>query len=361
MRADLRRLVELESPSDDPTALANCARFIAARARELIRGDVRVLDEAEGPHVEVRVGHQEHGAVLLLGHFDTVWPCGTLGERPYQERDGIATGPGVFDMKAGIVQCLWALSALQQLDKPAPPLRLFLNSDEELQSRRSRAHIVEAAQSARAVLVVEPSENGALKISRKGSGRFEIIVHGRAAHAGVDPAAGRSAISELARIIRELDAMTDLASGISVNVGVVEGGTRANVVAERARAIVDVRAVRQLDAKVIAARIGSIQPSRDGISVEVRGGFGRPPMERTPQTEALFRIAEEVGSKIGLDVRAVASGGASDANLCAGLGAPILDGLGAVGGGAHAVDEHVLIEEMPVRAALLAGVISALS
>ncbi|MGH7620574.1 MAG: M20 family metallopeptidase [Gemmatimonadaceae bacterium] len=361
MRADLRELVELESPSDDPAALHVCASMIAAWCGELGGARVALVEDPLGPHVDVRFGDEAAVPVLLLGHFDTVWPLGTIRERPYAERDGCAFGPGTFDMKAGIVQGVWAMRALIEISGRAPPVRMFFNSDEEVQSNRSRGRIIEAARDACAVLVLEPSQDGALKTARKGAGRFDIRVTGRAAHAGVNPEEGRSAIAELARIIRELVALSDPEAGVSVNVGVIAGGTRANVVAAEARAEVDVRAARQADAEAIARRVSDISSSQEGIEVRVSGGFGRPPMERTAQSGALFELARTVGASLGLTLSEVASGGASDANLCASLGVPILDGLGAVGGGAHAVDENVELDAMPTRAALVGGLINALT
>lgn len=361
MCGDLREIVELESPSDNPEALHRCAARISSWCEELPSARVAVIDDPLGPHIDARFGEASDSPVLLLGHFDTVWPLGTIRDQPYVERDGLAFGPGSFDMKAGIVQCLWAIRSLAELDGRVPAIRLFLNSDEEIQSTRSRAHIVDAARNAAAVLVLEPSQDGALKTARKGAGRFVIDVRGRAAHAGVNPEAGRSAITELARIVGDLSAMSDVVAGTSVNVGVIAGGTRANVVAADARAEVDVRAARQQDADSMTRRIVGLVPSRDGINVRVTGGFGRPPMEKTPQTAALFELAKEVGLSLGLVLSDVATGGASDANLCAPLGVPILDGLGAVGAGAHATNEHVDIDAMPLRAALLGRLISELT
>jgi len=357
---DLRSLVEHESPSDSPDVLRACADFLAGRARELIRADVSIVEDPRGPHLDIRVHGEGGPPVLLLGHFDTVWPVGTLAARPYEQRDGIASGPGVFDMKAGIVQSLWTVHALKALGAPAPPIRLFFNSDEEVQSTRSRGRILDAARHSRAVLVLEPSQDGAVKTARKGAGRFEIIVHGRAAHAGIDPQTGRSAISELARVIRSLDELADEAAGTTVNVGCIEGGTRANIVADRASALVDVRVKTKSEAERVLSSIGALHPSRDGLEIDARGSFGRPPMERTPQIATLYEIARRIGSDLGIDLREVSTGGASDANLCAELGLPILDGLGAVGAGAHAMTEHVLIDAIPARAALLAGLLSAL-
>lgn len=360
MRGDLRRLVELESPSDDPTALRRCAAYLANRASERTGGRVRVIEESEGPHLDVLVGNDECPPVLILGHFDTVWPKGTIAERPYSDDGGVARGPGVFDMKAGLVQGLWAVQALRTVRGRPPCVRLFFNSDEEVQSVRSRPIIEAAARQARVVLVLEPSLAGALKTSRKGVGRFQVTIRGRAAHAGLDPEEGRSAIVELARVINFLHDLTGLNTGTTVNVGVVRGGTRANVVAAEAHAEVDVRAVSQAEAVRISRSLHELRPSGEGLAIEVAGEFIRPPMPRTTEVAALFALAQRVGRGIGLELAEAAAGGGSDANFCAALGLPVLDGLGAVGGGAHALGEYALIGHMPSRAALTAGLIESL-
>ena len=359
MRADLRALVELESPSDDPIALRHCAAWIAESARDLTGGQVRVVEQPEGPHLDIVFDGPARAAVLLLGHFDTVWPIGTIAARPYRDDDGLARGPGALDMKAGIVQGLWAIQALHAVRRGMPAFRFLLTSDEELQSKRSRSLIEAAARDACAVLVLEPSLDGALKTSRKGVGRFEVTIRGRAAHSGVDPEVGRSAVDELARVIGYLHGLTDAKTGTTVNVGVVRGGTRANVVAAEAHAIVDVRVKSQIEAERVASLVRGMTPSRDGIEFDISGDFARPPMERTPQVAGLFASAQRLGERIGLRLSEASTGGGSDANFCAALGIPVLDGLGAVGGGAHAVDEYVVTECMAPRAALVAGLIDA--
>lgn len=360
MRADLRQLVELESPSDDAPALRRCADFIVHRARELTDGRIRVIDDAEGPHLDIVVGENDAPPVLLLGHFDTVWPLGTIRERPFADDGRLARGPGVFDMKAGLIQGLWAIHAIRAVHRRPPAVRVLFNSDEEIQSVRSRSLIEATARTTRAVLVLEPSLNGALKTARKGVGRFEISIRGRAAHAGVEPGAGRSAIGELARVIEYLHSLNDAAAGVSVNVGLAHGGTRANVVAANAHAVVDVRVVDSQQADVIDRAIRGLRPSRDGIEIEVTGAIIRPPMPRTPAIGELFAVAQRIGRSIDLELSETSTGGGSDANFCAALGVPVLDGLGADGGGAHAADEHVLIESIPSRAALVAGLIGQL-
>ena len=353
MRADLRQLACLESPSDDPVSLGRCAEFLAQRARELTAGTVEVTADPKGPHLDIVVGESRVPSVLILGHYDTVWPVGTIASRPYEERDDVARGPGVFDMKAGLVQGLWGVHALATLTRRSPSVRFLLNSDEEVQSARSRPLIEDAARQAKVVFVLEPSLDGALKTARRGGGRFTISIRGRAAHAGLDPGAGRSAIAELARIIEYLHSLSDTARDTSVNVGVVSGGTRPNVIAAHARAEVDVRVATHSEASRMETLIRGIRPSRDGIELEISGGFGRPPMPRTPEIGALFERARRLALEIGIELREAAAGGGSDANFCAALGVPVLDGLGAVGGGAHAEDEHVVLTHMPARAALV--------
>jgi glutamate carboxypeptidase len=357
MRADLRHLVEIESPSDDPAALHRCVAFVADKARTLTAGRVRVIEQPAGPHLDIVVGRTDAPEVLILAHLDTVWPVGTLVARPYSDDGRIARGPGVFDMKAGLVQGLWAIRALHAVRQEPPSVRMLINSDEELESHRSRMHIEAAARSARLVFVLEPSLDGALKTARKGAGRFYVSIRGRAAHAGIDPQAGRSAIKELARVVQYLDTLASTDVGTSINVGVVSGGTRANVVAAEARAEVDVRVANQVEAERVTRLICGLRPSSDGLEVSASGEISRPPMERTPAGGALFDVARRLGDVIGLSLVEASTGGASDANVCAALGVPVLDGLGAVGGGAHAAEEHVLVEAMPSRAALVAALV----
>ena len=238
------------------------AALLARMTHDITGGRVRTIEQTEGPHLDVLVGEVEFPPILILGHFDTVWPTGTLVDRPYRDDGRVARGPGVFDMKAGLVQGIWAIRALQAIRGEPASVRLLFNSDEEVNSHRSREHIEAAARNARAVFVLEPSLDGALKTARKGVGRFQIAIHGRAAHAGIEPQAGRSAITELARVINYLDTLTDAGTGTSVNVGVVSGGTRANVIAAKARAEVDVRVANQAEAERVARLIAGLGPSK---------------------------------------------------------------------------------------------------
>lgn len=357
----IETLVRHESPSTDKAAVDRCGRVLA----DLLRaagGDVDLLPRAErGDHLRARFDGAGK-AVLLLGHFDTVWPVGTLERMPLRREADRLYGPGVFDMKAGIVLAIGALTALRAAGMTHPPLTMLWTTDEEIGSQTSRAAIEAAAQQSRAVLVLEPSlPGGALKTARKGCGEFQLTVHGIAAHAGLDPGKGASAIHELAALVTELERLQDLSRGISVNVGIVSGGTRPNVVAAEARAIVDVRAPTRAAAESIEAAVRALQPRRPGTRLTVDGGFERPPMERGPGVAELFSRASAVAASLGHRLEEGGAGGGSDGNFTAALGIPTLDGLGPVGDGAHAAHEHVQIPALPWRAALLAGLLADLA
>jgi glutamate carboxypeptidase len=295
-------------------------------------------------------------AQLLLGHCDTVWPLGMLAAMPVERRGGRLYGPGVYDMKAGLVQGIFALRALGELElePPAAPLML-VNSDEEIGSGDSARHIRRLARCVQRVFVLEPSlgPEGRLKTGRKGVGQFTVTVRGRAAHAGLEPERGASAVLELANVVHRLYALADAARGVTVNVGVVAGGLRGNVVAPEARAEVDVRLLWEEDAPALEAAIRGLAPATPGTLIEVSGGIDRRPLIATPANLALWRRAEAAGRELGLALGHGTAGGASDGNTTSLLTAT-LDGLGAVGGGAHALDEHVELARMPERAALLA-------
>jgi glutamate carboxypeptidase len=295
----------------------------------------------------------------VLCHYDTVWPLGTLAKQPFEIRDGRAYGPGVYDMKASIAMVETALQAIQSLGEDLPrPLLVLLTSDEEIGSPSSRPHIEQLAQESAYVLVAEPPAiKGALKTSRKGVGRFIVEVNGRASHAGTQPEKGISATHELAHQILRLGELNDPTKGTTVNVGIMHGGTRRNVVAARAVAEVDVRAWTREETERLKSAIYGLKPVHDRAVIKVRGGFGRPPMERSEANVSLFHKAQEVGRALGLELSESASGGGSDANFTSALGVPTLDGLGAVGDGAHADDEHILLEPLPIRTALLAALI----
>jgi glutamate carboxypeptidase len=293
---------------------------------------------------------------LLLGHCDTVWPLGMIAAMPVEVRGGRLYGPGVYDMKAGLVQAVFALRALRELrlEPPAAPV-LFVNSDEEIGSGDSARWVRLLARRVSRVFVLEPSlgPEGKLKTGRKGVGQFVVTVRGRAAHAGLEPERGASAVLELSHVIQRLHALADPARGIAINVGVVAGGLRGNVVPPEARAEVDVRVLRKEDAPALEAAIRGLAPTVPGTRLEVSGAIDRPPLSATPANLALWHTAERAARELGLALGHGTAGGASDGNTTS-LYTATLDGLGAVGGGAHAVDEHVELARMPERAALLA-------
>jgi len=358
--ADIEALAALESPSTDKAAVDRCGAELIARLRAIGAG-VGVLPRSErGDHITASWDGDEPG-VLLLGHFDTVWAAGTLASMPVRRDGDRLFGPGVFDMKAGIAIALAAVRALLDTKQRRPAIHMLLTTDEEIGSATSREEIVAAARRSRAVLVLEPAlPGGALKTARKGCGEYELLVEGVAAHAGLDPGKGVSAIHELADHIRAIEALADPRSGVTLNVGVVEGGTRANVVAAHARAVVDARALTSADANRVDAALRRLQPRRAGVRLTLRGGFERPPMERSSDVDRLFNLAREVASQLGRSLDEGTAGGGSDGNFTAAAGVPTLDGLGAVGDGAHAAHEHVTISDLPWRAALVAGLIARL-
>jgi glutamate carboxypeptidase len=359
--ACLKRAVEIESPSMNKAAIDRMADFFAHEASQ--RGArVRLLPHAAAGAAVVADFWVEAGdakPLLLLGHLDTVWELGTLATMPFHIRDARAYGPGIFDMKSGAVCALWAVQALTTLEiSPPGPVRLFLNADEEVSSVAFREELLAAARHARAVLVLEPAgAQGALKTSRKGVGEFQITVHGRQAHAGVNPSAGVNAISELARQILRIEKLARPRRGLTVNVDVIQGGTRTNVIPELATARVDVRVPTVRDRDRLDAAMRALAPIHPDAKLEITGGVNRPPMERK-MASALFRQAQELGRRMGIELSEAATGGGSDGNFTAALGIPTLDGLGGTGDGAHARHEHVVIAELPQRAALLAALIA---
>lgn len=373
MIEDLRQLVAIESPSDDPAGLTSAIDWIADaftsgfdQERSTRWFGSPVLERLPGvaDHLAVRFGPgPEEGTgepqILLIGHVDTVWPRGTLGRRPFRIEGDLAYGPGAYDMKGGIVLALWALKALAAAGRrPRRPVTLLFNTDEETGSAASRRHIEAEARRSEAVLVLEPARpDGSVKTWRKGVGHFRLVARGRAAHAGADPEQGVSAVQELATQILRLHEMNDFTTGTTVNVGVIGGGTRSNVVADSAWAEVDVRVKSREEADRITQAIQSLLPELRGATLEVTGGIGRLPMERTEGTLALFRRALEIAAGLGVDLFETGTGGASDGNFTSALGVPTLDGLGVVGEGAHAEDERVHVASMPLRAALLAAML----
>jgi glutamate carboxypeptidase len=345
MVEDLRRLVEAESFSDDPEGLARCAEVIDALCRERLGSGT---DPAGAHRVWRRSGERP---VLLLCHFDTVWPPGTLEEFPFTVEDGVARGPGAFDMKAGIVQCVDAIRGARDV-----PVTVLFTADEEIGSPTSRPLIEDEARQSRAVLVLEPAAGPNVKVARKGTGSWRIEALGLAAHAGLAPEEGINAAVELAEQIRRLDELARPGDGTTVTVTMVGGGSAANVVPERAWCTVDVRMWTDEEADRLAAAFRGLQPVTAGARVQATGGMNRGPLEREAAEELYARLG-----RLGYDVGAAEVGGASDGNLTAALGVPTLDGLGPVGGGAHARHEHVLVEEMPRRAEMVARLLADLA
>ena len=361
----LGRFVRAESPSTDKAAVDRFGRFVAAEWRR--RGArVRILRQrACGNHVraELFLGHgRPRGQILILGHLDTVYDVGTLARMPFRIARGRAWGPGTFDMKSGLVIALCAVDALRRAGlRPSRRLVFLWTSDEEIGSESSRAIIEREARRSDAALVLEPADGprGNLKTARKGVGEVVLVVHGRAAHAGLNPEDGVNAVHELALQVARLMRLNDPRRGITVNANVVEGGTRTNVIAERAQARVDLRVTRKADIPKLERLIRSVRPVLKGARLEVRGGIGRPPMEQR-MARALFQRAKELSRQMGLDLKESFVGGGSDGNFTAALGVPTLDGLGGVGEGAHSAHENVVIRALPQRAALLAGLLSTL-
>jgi glutamate carboxypeptidase len=362
--ADLGQYVGVETPSDDKPSLSAGLSWLDSWLQCRLGEPAEVRHTDGGPYGDIRVyDYPGTGTepVLLLCHYDTVWPLGTLADRPFRVDGDLVTGPGVFDMKAGLVQAVWALRALAAAGLPAPPIRLLLNGDEEIGSPASRPVIEAEARGTRATLVFEASADGALKTARKGVGLFSVTATGVEAHAGLDPGAGASAVDEIARVVLTLHDLTDLAAGTTVNVGVVTGGTRSNVVAGTAEARVDVRVQSTAEAARVDRAMTGLTARDPRATLTVDGGWNRPVMERTPAIVALFKVARERAAELGITLRECAVGGASDGNFVAALGTPVLDGFGAVGDGAHARHEHVSVVGMLERAALAAAVLRTLA
>jgi glutamate carboxypeptidase len=362
MLALLKRLVELESPSTDKGAVDRIGKVVTEEL-EASGAEVRELpSERFGNHLRATAGGSSaDGQLLVLGHMDTVWELGTLQSMPFRVADGLAHGPGTFDMKGGLVQLIFALRALREVGRTPTGITILVNSDEEVGSLTSRPYIEEEARRSRVALVLEPSlPPGRLKTFRKGVGVFQLKVKGRATHAGLDPEKGVSAIEEIARQIQALHKLTDHGRGITVNVGTVRGGSRSNVIAGEAHAEIDLRVSTLVDAREMEKKILELRPYLEGSQLKVTGGIDRPPLERSPAVVELFQKARSLAEQIGFELEEGSAGGGSDGNITAALGVPTLDGLGAVGDGAHARSEHILVTELPRRAALLARLLETL-
>jgi glutamate carboxypeptidase len=351
-------LVRLESPSTDKVALDRCGAEIARLLAEL-GGRVTALMQSEaGDHVRAEFGRGA-SQILLLGHFDTVWPIGQLARMPVRRDDRRLYGPGAYDMKGGIAIAMLAVRVLTAARRlPSHRIVMLWTTDEEIGSTTSRVLLEAEARQSRAVLVLEPAlSGGGVKTARKGIADFRIEAEGIAAHAGVEPERGASAIHELVRQALGLLELHDPGRGLTVNIGRISGGDRSNVVADRATMDVEVRIPSRADAERIAAVITALAPRDSRVRLTVQGGVNRPPMERTPKVAGLFAQAQAVARGLGFDLAEGATGGVSDGNFTAALGVPTLDGLGPQGAGAHALDEHVLVESLVCRAALLAGLL----
>ena len=358
----IEALVAIESPSDDLDAVNRCGRELASRL-EAIGGTVTPIASATaGDHLRASFGRGNR-QVLLLGHFDTVWPVGQLARMPLKREGRRLYGPGVFDMKAGIALAALATRAVAEAGALEQCQAVMLwTTDEEIGSATSRALIEAEASKSDAVLVFEPSlPGGALKTSRKGVGQFEMVARGVSAHAGLDPGKGVSAVRELARQIIAIDELQDPANGVTVTAGVISGGTRANVIPAEARAIIDARANTIADAQRVERALKSLPPKIPGAHLDVTGRFDRPPLERSPAVVRLFELAKSAAAEIGVTLEEGSAGGGSDGNFTAAIGIPTLDGVGAVGDGAHALHEHVEIDALVPRAAVIAGVLDQIS
>ncbi len=362
----IRTLVECESPTDSPEAVSRCAELLADSLRDI--SDGRLVPGKGVGHTYVGKfrlpGKQTRGKILALGHSDTVWPMGTIRTMKFRQRDGRLWGPGVLDMKAGLAMFAFAMRGLRELDIPvAHEVRLLVNPDEEIGSPVSRATTEALAKGCRAVLVLEPGTGleGKAKTARKGIGGYRVAVRGVAAHSGVDFEKGASAVVELARQVEKISGFTDLKRGITVNPGVISGGTRSNVIAAEAETHVDIRVPRAQDAVALEKKFRALRPFDKRCSLEVTGGLNRPPMERSKGTAELFRLARGIAAEFGVTLDESSTGGGSDGNFTAALGVPTLDGIGAVGEGAHATHESVLADRLADRVALLAKLVADLS
>ncbi len=353
-----RELALLESPSNQPETQGPVFDRLAAALEDAGLRTRRLSGRTSGGQLFAAPPRPRRpGTQLVIGHVDTVWPVGTLAGMPVELKDGRLHGPGVYDMKAGLVQGIYAVRALRDLglEPPLAPV-FFVNSDEEIGSPESSPWIVRLARRVRRVFVLEPSlgPEGRLKTARKGVVRYRVTVHGRAAHAGLEPEKGASAVLELAHVIRKLYALADPGRGMTVNIGLIGGGLASNVVAPEAWAEVDLRVLRRSDAEAFDRDFRSLAPEVPGTEIEVQGGVNRQPLEPNPRNRALWHAAERCAAELGIGLGESTAGGGSDGNFTS-EHAATLDGLGAVGDGAHAVHEHAVIARMPERAALLAA------
>ena len=362
----IREMVECESPSESVNDVTRFVELLAERTRDIAEADL-IASEGFGPHLRLRfkteVRDRSAKQILGLGHSDTVWPRGTLRSMPFRNAEGRLWGPGVLDMKGGLAFFIYGVRALIQLGVMVPrPITLLVVSDEEVGSSSSRPLTEKEALRSEHVLVLEPGTGlgGRLKTARKGIGNYEVVIEGRAAHAGVDFESGASALVEAGRQIGAIAALTDLKEGTTVNPGVIRAGTRSNVVAANARIEVDVRVMSLEKATEVDAKLRGLKVFDQRCRIQVSGGLNRPPMVRTKEIAELFERARSIGAGMGFALEESATGGGSDGNFTAALGIPTLDGVGAVGEGAHAENESILVDRIADRIALLAGLLSGL-
>ena len=359
----IREMVECESPSDSPRDVNRFVDLMIERTRDIAVAKT-FASEGFGKHVRLEFdlpGRKKKGQVLGVGHSDTVWPLGTLRSMPFREGDGRLWGPGVLDMKSGMAFFLYAARALRDLDVEVKrKVVMFVVSEEEVGSRASRPLTEAEAKRSDCVLVLEPGTglDGRLKTARKGVGGYTVRIEGKASHAGVDFENGANAIVEAARQVETIAKFTDLKRGITVNPGIIAGGTRTNVVPAEARIDVDIRAVRMKDAEALDKKFRALRPVDKRCKLRVEGGLNRPPMERSKAIVSLFGKAKKIGAELGVKLDETLSGGGSDGNFTAALGVPTLDGVGGVGEGAHAVNESILMDRIADRTALLAGLMA---
>ena len=367
----LKQLVECESPSDSPADVNRFVELFCDLTRDLTAGGVKFQHISGGRRFGKHLlctfptpGRRKTGQVMALGHSDTVWPLGTLANMPFRRAQGRLWGPGVLDMKAGLAFFVFAMQALRELEIPViNNVLLQVNSDEETGSHSSRELTEKNAKRSQAVLVLEPGTglSGKAKTARKGIGDYRLTVRGTAAHAGVDFEKGASATVELARQVVRIAAFTDLKRGVTVNPGVISGGTRSNVIAAEAYAHVDIRVPRLRDFEVLDRKFQALRPVDERCTLELSGGLNRPPMERSKEVVRLFELAKAAAEEVGVALEESSTGGGSDGNFTAALGIPTLDGLGAVGEGAHAAHESILVDRIADRVAVLAKLTSAIS
>lgn len=359
---DLEQLVNMDTPSRDKRLVDEAMEVVIRRFNELIGGTVERIPQPElGDQVKLHLGRGE-GQIMILTHLDTVFPAGEASRRPFKNDGRRLYGPGVFDMKCGLLQGLYAMHAVAKHHEPKKNIVLFINSDEEIASRTSRRYIEEEARKSDAVFVLEPAlgADGKLKTARKGVGRFNIKIEGIAAHSGIDHQSGVSALEELAHQILYLQSLTDYERGSTVNVGTASGGVAFNIVSPHAQAEAEIRVELLEEAERLSRLVSGLTPRLKGTKIEVTGGMVRPPMERT-HNRGLFQDAVRIADSLGFKLEESSTGGASDGNFTAALGVPTLDGLGAVGSGAHTEDEYVDLEQIVPRTALLAELLKAYS